>query len=506
MRSSRSATASRATLDALGYEPHESWTNFVLFGGVDDPAATWQALYDRGVLIRDVGIPHHLRVTAGTEAGDDRVPRRARLDRLGAHEPLRRTRPASLRRATSESTVELELDLDGSGRSHIDTTVPFFDHLLTAFAKHSLTDLTVRASGDTDIDAHHTVEDVAIVLGQAIREALGDKAGISRYGDALVPLDEALAQAVVDISGRPYLVHTGEPAGFEHHLIGGHFTGSLVRHTFEAIAFNGGAHRARHACSPVATRTTSPRPSTRRSRARSGRRRRSTRSSRASRARRALCDRQPARRGARLRVGQRPLRGQGARRRGRRREADRRPRRSSLEADGLVVPGVGAFRAVMEALRASRGDELIDRRLAGGRPVLGICVGMQVLFERGVERGVDTEGLGEWPGVVTELDAPVLPHMGWNTVEPGEGSRLFRGIEDERFYFVHSFARAAVAAGRAAAVPAAGADVVRLRRSRSSPRSRTARSSATQFHPEKSGDAGIRLLSNWIDGLGRATL
>jgi imidazoleglycerol-phosphate dehydratase len=118
--------------------------------------------------------------------------------------------------------------------------VPFFDHMLTAFAKHSLTDLTVRASGDTDIDAHHTVEDVAIVLGQAIREALGDKSGISRYGDALVPLDEALAQAVVDISGRPYLVHGGEPAGFELHLIGGHFTGSLVRHTFEAISFHAG--------------------------------------------------------------------------------------------------------------------------------------------------------------------------------------------------------------------------------------------------------------------------
>jgi len=150
------------------------------------------------------------------------------------------SRTASLRRATSESTVELELNLDGTGVSHIDTTVPFFDHLLTAFAKHSLTDLTVRASGDTDIDAHHTVEDVAIVLGQAIREALGDKAGISRYGDALVPLDEALAQAVVDISGRPYLVHSGEPAGYEFHLIGGHFTGSLVRHTFEAIAFHAG--------------------------------------------------------------------------------------------------------------------------------------------------------------------------------------------------------------------------------------------------------------------------
>lgn len=149
-------------------------------------------------------------------------------------------RTASIRRATSESSVELELDLDGTGISTIETTVPFFDHLLTAFAKHSLTDLTVRATGDTHIDAHHTVEDVAIVLGQALRSALGDKSGISRYGDALVPLDEALAQAVVDISGRPYLVHAGEPEGYEYHLIGGHFTGSLVRHTFEAIAFNAG--------------------------------------------------------------------------------------------------------------------------------------------------------------------------------------------------------------------------------------------------------------------------
>jgi glutamine amidotransferase len=109
------------------------------------------------------------------------------------------------------------------------------------------------------------------------------------------------------------------------------------------------------------------------------------------------------------------------------------------DADGLVVPGVGAFRAVMDALTASKGDEIIGRRLAGGRPVLGICVGMQVLFEHGVERGVDTQGLGEWPGAVTELEAPVLPHMGWNTVDAGAGSRLFRVIEDERFFFVHSF-------------------------------------------------------------------
>ena len=149
-------------------------------------------------------------------------------------------RTARVQRETSESSIDLSLNLDGSGSSDIETSVPFYDHLLTAFAKHSLTDLTVRARGDIEIDVHHTVEDVGIVLGQAIREALGDKRGISRYGDALVPLDEALAQAVVDISGRPFLVHSGEPAGFEFHLIGGHFTGSMVRHVFEAIAFNAG--------------------------------------------------------------------------------------------------------------------------------------------------------------------------------------------------------------------------------------------------------------------------
>lgn len=144
-------------------------------------------------------------------------------------------RTAHISRETSESTVDLELNLDGTGKADVQTGVPFYDHMLTALSKHSLIDLTVRAKGDVHIDVHHTVEDVAIVLGQALRQALGDKVGITRYGDALVPLDEALAQAVVDLSGRPYLVHGGEPSGFEFHLIGGHFTGSMVRHVFEAI-------------------------------------------------------------------------------------------------------------------------------------------------------------------------------------------------------------------------------------------------------------------------------
>lgn len=176
-----------------------------------------------------------------------------------------------------------------------------------------------------------------------------------------------------------------------------------------------------------------------------------------------------------------------------------------LDADGLLVPGVGAFSAVMEALIAGRGHELIDRRLAGGRPVMGVCVGMQVLFEHGVERGVDTEGLGEWPGAVTELDAPVLPHMGWNTVSPGEGSRLFAGIEDERFYFVHSYAAQQWTLDIMPPFPQPvltwcdyGAPF--LAAVENGPLV------ATQFHPEKSGAAGIRLLANWIDGLRGTTI
>ena len=178
---------------------------------------------------------------------------------------------------------------------------------------------------------------------------------------------------------------------------------------------------------------------------------------------------------------------------------------TALEADGLVVPGVGAYAACMAGLREVKRERIIGRRLAGGRPVLGICVGMQVLFERGVERGVDTEGLGEWPGVVTELDAPVLPHMGWNTVQAGEGSRLFRGLEDERFYFVHSFGAQKWLLDVQPPFPQpvlTWCDYGQpfLAAVENGPLS------ATQVHPEKSGDAGVRLLANWIEGLPRATL
>lgn len=149
-------------------------------------------------------------------------------------------RIASLSRKTSESDVTVSLNLDGSGKSAIDTGVPFYDHMLTALAKHSLIDLQVKAEGDVHIDVHHTVEDTAITLGQAFAEALGDKSGIRRYGTGFAPLDESLARCVVDVSGRPYCVVRGEPAGQEYHLIGGHYTGALTQHVFESFAYNAG--------------------------------------------------------------------------------------------------------------------------------------------------------------------------------------------------------------------------------------------------------------------------
>lgn len=150
------------------------------------------------------------------------------------------TRTARIERKTSESHVVVEIDLDGTGKHDISTGVGFYDHMLTALARHSLIDLTVAAEGDIHIDAHHTVEDTAICIGEALREALGDKVGIRRYGNATIPLDEAIATAVVDVSGRPYFVHAGEPDRQITAIIGGHYTGALTAHVFESIAHHAG--------------------------------------------------------------------------------------------------------------------------------------------------------------------------------------------------------------------------------------------------------------------------
>jgi imidazole glycerol-phosphate synthase subunit HisH len=169
---------------------------------------------------------------------------------------------------------------------------------------------------------------------------------------------------------------------------------------------------------------------------------------------------------------------------------------AATAADGLVVPGVGAFEACMTGLRAIGGDKIIAERLKAGGPVLGVCVGMQILFDRGVEFGVESSGCGQWPGAVTRLDAPVIPHMGWNTVDVGAGSRLFDGLDDNtRFYFVHSYA-AQTWTGRPDAVLTWATHHVPFLAA-----VEDGSLAATQFHPEKSGDAGAALLSNWVRAL-----
>jgi glutamine amidotransferase len=169
---------------------------------------------------------------------------------------------------------------------------------------------------------------------------------------------------------------------------------------------------------------------------------------------------------------------------------------AAADADGLMVPGVGAFEACMTGLRGIGGEKIIADRLQRGRPVLGVCVGMQILFARGVEFGVESTGCGQWPGAVTHLDAPVVPHMGWNTIEAPDDSVLFRGLDPQtRFYFVHSYAAQQWMGDPAAKLTWASHHVPFLAAVEDGPLS------ATQFHPEKSGDAGAALLTNWVEGL-----
>ena len=169
---------------------------------------------------------------------------------------------------------------------------------------------------------------------------------------------------------------------------------------------------------------------------------------------------------------------------------------AAAAADGLVVPGVGAFEACMTGLRGIGGERVIAERVSGGRPVLGVCVGMQILFARGVEFGVQTNGCGQWPGAVTRLDAPVIPHMGWNVVAGAPGTALFKGLDaDARFYFVHSYAAQRWDGQPEALLTWATHGVPFLAAVEDGPLA------ATQFHPEKSGDAGAAILSNWVEGL-----
>ncbi|ORB86938.1 imidazole glycerol phosphate synthase subunit HisH [Mycobacterium kansasii] len=169
---------------------------------------------------------------------------------------------------------------------------------------------------------------------------------------------------------------------------------------------------------------------------------------------------------------------------------------AAMAADGLLVPGVGAFEACMTGLRKIGGERIIAERVAAGRPVLGVCVGMQIMFARGVEFGVETPGCEQWPGAVTRLAAPVIPHMGWNVVDAAAGSTLFKGLDtDARFYFVHSYAAQRWEGEPAALLTWATHQLPFLAAVEDGPLA------ATQFHPEKSGDAGAAVLSNWVEGL-----
>lgn len=172
----------------------------------------------------------------------------------------------------------------------------------------------------------------------------------------------------------------------------------------------------------------------------------------------------------------------------------------AINADGLLIPGVGAFGHVMNQLLSTRGDRVVDKRLASSRPVLGICVGMQVMFDKGIEHGIESEGLGQWPGIIEKLDSDKLPNIGWNRVEAGKGSNLFEGVEEEHFYFVHSYAAKKLALD---VMPPFKEPVISLSEHNEKFLAAVENGplSATQFHPEKSAEAGLKLLENWLGTL-----
>ena len=403
----------------------------------------------------------------------------------------RGTRRVSVSRRTRETEIDVSLDLDGSGAARISTGVGFYDHLLTSLAHHGLFDLEIRATGDLEVDEHHTVEDVALVLGSAFAEALGDRAGIRRFGEASVPMDESLATAVIDVGGRPYAVID---LPFRGERVGG-LPLQLVEHALEAFARTAGATlhvrgtgRNDHHLAEAAFKAL-------------------------ARALREACESDPRRDGVASTKGSlgmtRPTRpriavvdygagnlvsieqaltASGAEVVDRPRPGDhsRAPMRSSCPASAPPRPRWTASATPASSTRSSAGSP-------ADRPFLGICLGLQLLFEASDEDGAQT--LGVLPGRTRRLeDAPTLPHIGWNQVERRRDHPLFEGIADGAdFYFVHSYA-------------GAPAETRRRRRPRRD-RARRARSFravargnllGVQFHPERSGDDGLRLLANFV--------
>ena len=368
----------------------------------------------------------------------------------------REGRRVTIARTTAETEITVTLGLDGAGHTGIDTGIGFYDHLLGSLAHHGLFDLAIQADGDLQIDEHHTVEDVALVLGAAFAEALGDRAGIARFGASSVPMDESIATAVIDIGGRPYAVidlpFRGERAGG--------LPLQLVEHALEAFARTAGRDAPPLGHGPQ-------RPPPRRGR---------VQGARACPAR-GLRDR-PAARGrgvhqGRPRMTARPriaVVDYGA---GNLVSIDQalttvgadvelvRDREAMRGADALIVPGVGAAQPAMARLESHGLVEPIRAWLAADRPFLGICLGLQLLFDGSDEDGATT--LGVVPGRTVRLDdAPTLPHIGWNQVERTRAHPLFDGIaEGADFYFVHSYAGAPSEAGAGGGRPRARHDRAR---------------------------------------------
>ena len=394
------------------------------------------------------------------------------------------SRTSQIHRTTGETDVQLSLDLDGTGAGERETGVGFFDHLLDAVARHGLLDLDVRVEGDLETGPHHTVEDTGIALGQAIDEALGDRAGIRRFGHAVVPMDEARASAAIDISGRPFMALEGS---FGAERVGD-FDTDLAEEFFRAVAnaakltlhvrleAGTNAHHMVEASFKAFARAAARR--------RGGRRARGGRSLDQGRAltRIAILDygmgnlRSVAK--ALEHVGAEPfLTSEHARVR---------------EADAIVLPGVGAMPKAMERVRDLKLDQLLRERVEAAVPVIGLCMGMQLLFDSTTEMG-GAEGIGLLRGPVEALDAPGLkvPQIGWNPVSWRRESPLNEGLPAPcAFYHANSFAPRPSDADAVLGTADYGSEFVSV--------VERAGVYGLQSHPEKSGPDGLRLLKNFV--------
>lgn len=398
-------------------------------------------------------------------------------------------RRGTVQRTTAETDISVSIDLDGSGTADVSTGLPFFDHMLDQIGRHGGFDLTVSATGDLHVDGHHTVEDVGIAVGEAFREAVGDKAGVRRFASGLYPLDEALIEVALDLSGRPYVV-VDLPFGEVLALGSPPFNPEMAEHFL--VSFATSAAITLHVTKRGApTPTTSSRPPSRAWPARCAMR--YGWKVWASPPPRAPCDRRAPRIAVidygigNLRSAEKALLHLGA-------DAALVGDPEAIEAaDAAVLPGVGAFGACMDALDASGLADVARSFAASGRPFLGICVGMQLLYEASDETPGRT-GLGILEGTVGLIEGAVKrPQMQWNRLSvSSQNHPLIAGADGAWMYFVHSYAAPS------------GDEVIATCDYGGAVTAAVARGNvwAVQFHPEKSGDAGLALLENFVAYVG----